>query len=503
MRHGKRLFSTVLILTTFAAGTTATAAAPIALHPENPHYFLWRDKPAVLVTSAEHYGAVLNLDFDFNRYLAELQKHGLNLTRTFSGTYVELPHSFGITGNPLSPEPARYITPWARSSTPGINDRGPKFDLTQWDPAYFERLKDFMSAAAQAGVVVEFTLFCTLYEDPLWNASPMYVDNNVNGVGTCPRQEVFKLMHDDLTQVQLAVTRKLVQELHSFDNLIYEVCNEPYVDDCVNLEWQHRIVDAIVEEETQLGSRHLISMNIANQKARVDSPNPHVLVLNFHYAYPPETVAMNQDHNRVIGDNETGFRGKEDFPYRSEGWDFLLAGGALFNHLDWSFTPPHPDGDFTSFDSPGGGGPAIRQQVAVLKRFLEEFDFVRMQPDASLASALPKGFSLQLLAEPGMAYALYLRAREGAPEDGAKRPVEFLLELPAGAYAVEWLDPKSGERSAGEALNHAGGPCRLVTPPFLEDVALALRRHPAASTAPESGSEPGTRRAHTRKNNRG
>ena len=31
------------------------AAEPITLHPENPHYFLFRGKPAVLITSGEHY----------------------------------------------------------------------------------------------------------------------------------------------------------------------------------------------------------------------------------------------------------------------------------------------------------------------------------------------------------------------------------------------------------------------------------------------------------------
>ena len=46
---------------------------PISLQPENPHYFLFRGKPAVLITSAEHYGAVLNQDFQFAPYLDELQ----------------------------------------------------------------------------------------------------------------------------------------------------------------------------------------------------------------------------------------------------------------------------------------------------------------------------------------------------------------------------------------------------------------------------------------------
>ena len=40
------------------------AAQPLALLPANPHYFVYRGKPTVLVTSGEHYGAVLNGKFD-------------------------------------------------------------------------------------------------------------------------------------------------------------------------------------------------------------------------------------------------------------------------------------------------------------------------------------------------------------------------------------------------------------------------------------------------------
>ncbi len=50
----------------------AAFSTPLALHPENPRYFLFRGKPTVLVTSGEHYGAVLNLDFDYVRYLDAL-----------------------------------------------------------------------------------------------------------------------------------------------------------------------------------------------------------------------------------------------------------------------------------------------------------------------------------------------------------------------------------------------------------------------------------------------
>src|SRR3954467_4270704 len=130
-----------------------SASQPLSLHPENPHYFLFHEKPAVLITSGEHYGAVLNLDFDYLTYLNTLRKDGLNLTRTFSGAYVEPSGAFNIARNSLAPNVGRFICPWARSSEPGYPNGGNKFDLSKWDPAYFKRLTDFVSHASRRRIV--------------------------------------------------------------------------------------------------------------------------------------------------------------------------------------------------------------------------------------------------------------------------------------------------------------------------------------------------------------
>src|SRR5215471_16297416 len=130
-------------------------AAPLALHPDNPHYFLWRGKPTIIITSGEHYGAVLNLDFDYAKYLRTLASAGLNGTRTWAGPYCESPSAFNIASNSLAPLPSRFICPWARSAQPGYANGGNKFDLTRWDKAYFERMKDFMTQASKRGIVVE------------------------------------------------------------------------------------------------------------------------------------------------------------------------------------------------------------------------------------------------------------------------------------------------------------------------------------------------------------
>ena len=102
----------------------------------------------------------------------------------------------------------------------------------------------------------------------------------------------------------------------------------------------------ITDAQKQHAQPKLISQNIANGAAPVVNPHPAIAIFNFHYASPPNAVEMNYHLNKVIGDNETGFRGTNDAPYRMEGWDFIMAGGGLYNNLDYSFTVGYEDGTF-------------------------------------------------------------------------------------------------------------------------------------------------------------
>lgn len=442
---------------------------PLALHPDNPHYFLFRGKPTVLVTSGEHYGAVLNLDFDYVRYLDALQRDGLNLTRTFSGAYVEPEGAFKIAQNTLAPAPHRFICPWARSDTPGYANGGNKFDLNRWDAAYFKRLQDFVAQASRRGVVVEMNLFCPFYDEAQWKLSPMNALNNVNGVGSVPRNDVYTLdKNGGLLAVQEKMVRKIVTELKDFDNVYYEICNEPYFGG-VTMEWQRRIADVIVDTEKSFPHKHLISMNVANGKAKVENPHPAISIFNFHYASPPDTVAMNYALNKVIGDNETGFKGTGDTHYRMEGWEFILAGGGLYNNLDYSFTVGHEDGTFAYPNTqPGGGSAALRQQLRILKDFVHSFDFIRMRPDNSIfKGGLPEKARARALVEAGKQYAIYVF--------GGKQ-VNLTLEMPAGTYRAEWVNPLTGAVDKRETVKHSGGAVTLSSPPYAEDVALRMVR---------------------------
>jgi hypothetical protein len=341
-------------------------------------------------------------------------------------------------------------------------------DLDRFDPAYFERLEAFLTAAGERGIVVELVLFCPFYEPVLWDIDPMNARNNVNGVGDVPREKALTLDNGGLLEKQMALVRRIVEALRDYDNLYYEICNEPYFVG-VTLDWQRRVAATIVEAERDFPHKHLIAQNIANDKAVIRDPDLNVSIFNFHYASPPETVAMNWDLNRPIAFDETGFKGTADRTYRRQGWEFLLAGGSVFSHLDYSFTPEHEDGTAKVEDpTPGGGSRALREQLSLLRRFVEGFEFLRMKPDRSavkVAGGIDPETPLYALVEPGRQYAVYVPT-------GPR--VELTIDLPPGHYSAEWIDAVTGRSLARQEVEAKGGAVPFASPEFAEDAALRV-----------------------------
>ena len=179
---------------------------------------------------------------------------------------------------------------------------------------------------------------------------------------------------------------------------------------------------------------------------------------------------MNFGLNKAIGDDETGFRGIHDRPYRIEAWDFLVAGGAIFDHLDYSFTTDHEDGTAKIVDpTPGrrraGDPPAVSDPQAVHRG-------IRLREDGAgqegrRSPVRPRRRSVRALSEPGRAYAIY--------GHGGKK-LELSLELPAGRYQAEWLNPAHGKIGKSEQLETRGKRLEISSPEYEDDVALSIRR---------------------------
>ena len=311
----KRNLHAIALLCVIAVSLPARAqqhVAPIRLHPRNPHYFEWRGKAIALVTSAEHYGAVINADFDYHKYLQTLQRDGMNYTQVFAGTYVEPPGAFGIGRNTLAPAPGKFLAPWARSDQPGYAGGGNKLDLERFNDEYLARLKDFLTEAGKCGVVVELTLFCSTYGEQQWKVHPFNPANNVQAFAV-PDWKSLHVNSWRAMQYQENLVRWLVRELNGFDNLIYAIQNEPWADnhtmgEVINpyladrnagwpnavqvttkasVEWQASIARILRETEMRLPGRHLVAQNVTNFRLAVTPADlaEGVSVVNFHYAY--------------------------------------------------------------------------------------------------------------------------------------------------------------------------------------------------------------------------
>lgn len=460
---------------------------PIQLHPDNSHYFLYKGKALALITSAEHYGALLNLDFDYQAYLRTLANEGMNYTRIFTGSYFEIPgESFGIQKNTLAPLPERVTTPWPKVSDDSGQER---YDLSQWNPQYFERLDGFMKLAESLGIVVEVTFFSSIYRDEHWDISPQNPENNINISHDIDRKDAQTKNNGELLDFQVAMVRKLVQELNEYDNFFFEIQNEPWSDrtvpvynimnkdelepgdwtfksdfaDEASMAWHDHLIEWIVKEESQLENQHLIAQNYTNFKAPIPYVNEHVSIINFHYAWP-EAVEWNYHYPKVLGFDESGFAGSGDQVYRRQAWQFMLSGGGLFNNLDYSFFVGSEDGTGDN-NAPGGGSTDLRKQLKILSDFLHGFELEKLHPDRDLVLSSP-GLIPYVLADDVNSIAMYLRVI------GTDQAV-LELNTGDGSFQVTTLDPVSGATTDLGTQEAVKGKLSLALK--LPDGELALR----------------------------
>jgi hypothetical protein len=194
---------------------------------------------------------------------------------------------------------------------------------------------------------------------------------------------------------------------------------------------------------------------------------------------------MNYGLQRVIGNNETGFDGQADATYRIQGWDFLAAGGGLYNNLDYSFSVGHEDGSFR-YDAaaPGGGSPALRKELGILSTFFNSLDLVHLHPIEALAkSSEPNAPTLRSIAVPGRDYVVYVYHAHTDPKakpkyivDSAVHRDKLSVDFPPGNYEQYWLNTRTGATEGKKRFHHSGGERTFESPAYSEDVVLRIRR---------------------------
>ncbi len=470
-------------------------AEPVKTDPVNPHYYSFRGRPILLITSAEHYGAVLNKAFDYVAYLDALKANGLNYTRIYPGALFE-PVGKYMTGNTLGPRPSNLILPWARSGQPGYMLGGNKFDLDRWDEAYFARLRDFLHQADERGIVVEICFYNSQYSDT-WPISPLYRENNVRDEGQCDWRAAQSLTDAAVVRREEDYVRKITQEANAFDNVILEICDEAAsIGTGITLAgpWVAHMADVVIATEKKLPKKQLIAQEVEGPfgGAMDFSSDPRFDVVVGQYINGwiageaggemggIRGLDVKYGVNKPIELNETdyyplNYRGDKIADSRVEAWEFIVGGGAAFNQLNGLFTVANP----------AGKHPDDEKMFAALRHlseFMASFEFVKMHPDKPfVAGGLGKDEYYRALSEPGRQYAVYIH-HSGERKTGSYEVApgsygeSLVLNLPAGTYQADWVDPASGRVIESKKVEPQGGNFALVAPKYTIDIALRINR---------------------------
>jgi hypothetical protein len=509
-------------------------AAVIRTHPENPRIFEFRGQPLVLLTATEHYGAVMNRPFRFERYLADAAEKKITLTRLFT-----LFRELQGTCNPYStckPESPDYIAPFLRVGPGKALDGQPQYDLDQRNPEFFERLHRFLGLASGYGIIVEVVLLSNTYNDAVWALNPLNPRNNINGLAEMQWPEYMSLRHDRLHARQAAHVRTIVEETNAYDNVIYEICNEPGgnvkqpgspTTDEVNA-WQAALAQVIRQTEAALPNRHLIAgqeafayslpdesqrtgpdvHQFADQTVATLSPfdvvNMHplsnMIYRGRHYdlgqfmagslrlrnlrqycldlQHEPKPLNLDEDNAASQYKDPAGWT-----IHRKRAWTTLLCGG----HYDYI--------DFSIINYCETGTPESQRHIRTWMKHLSEYihsvDLVSARPAPQVVREQPQHTVPSVLAVAGADYSIYLADDREWDTPGAGETLrgELVCALPEGDYEVACYSPTTGLYSPWSPWR--GGPqARLDVPPFTHDMVLRLRRRrgtPAQPSAPAAG----------------
>jgi hypothetical protein len=322
-----------------------------------------------------------------------------------------------------------------------------------------------------------------MYEDR-WMAQPLNHANNIQGIGSLEYKLFTTLADKPLVDVQTKYVRKIASALIDFDNVIYDISDEPEMEGQNSWPWNSALLDALIAVDQH---KHIYG-ETAHSATPDFTKDSRTSWIPTEYISPMErTLDENYGDDKPIIDVETAWYPLWYGPTpveetRVEGWYAMVGGLAGMIHLNGDFSTSNPSGQGTSTQK------EILPQKRALMMFMHSLDFLQMKKYTDFrvgdAKVLARG-----IAEPGKQYALYLFHGSRKWEDWSQGPTatrfnisanwftdRVALDVPTGAYRVEWVNPASGAVIESSTLDCRGGETALETPRYYVDIALPMKR---------------------------
>ena len=438
---------------------------PIQPYGENPWYWAYEGEPVVLIGGSDD-------DNLFQWTGEELTAH-LDLLASLGGNYVR---------NTMSDRDEEDVYAFEEI------EEG-RYDLDQWNDAYWDRLAFFLQETSERDIIVQLTLWdhFDFHEGHPWHPS-----SNVNyGPEVIDEEEEFYggSVPDENEEI-LTYQRRYVDRILSitlrYGNVLYNINNEGSEPQAWDAYWASYIKEQAAEQGREIHVTSMIfdpssSVRLAmtrrdlytyteisqnNQDSRGGrGPAHYANIMDWREKLESNPMPMNnvKIYGAGVGQNYSAGTGQEAI---ARFWRNIFAGSA-------SSRFHRPEGNWGI-----GLHEHAQTNLKAMSMLLEEFDIFETRPHNDLLSSYvaPSGGSMEAycLADIGQVYAVYF------PEG------RYTIDLDPWVFVdrlrVKWLDIDGGTWSEEEIVpvewegdvdqwGHRGR-VRLTTPSNAPSVAL-------------------------------
>jgi len=465
-------------------GAVASAAAPAIAGPltrsGSSRFFTDPSGRAIYLAGSQTWDDFQDTDqsnnpqpFDFNAYVNFLVGHGQNATILW---HKDLPRycNWGAGGTwNMGP------FPWPRTGPGNATDGKPKFDLSQFDQSYFDRLRSRATMLNQNGIYAVVQLFdgLGLLANRCSNDGfPLSGPNNVNGIDDGGGTGSMTMGGPNaITNVQDAYVRHAVDTLNDLPNVLWQVSEEAPGN---SMWWQNHMIDLLHSYEAGKPLQHVVGDAVLTgglddtlfgSGADWVAPSAHIAPIS------------NVGNKTIIDDSDHAYFGMwNDSPQTNRNWiweNFTNGASVLF--MD-PYEIYLSSGNRNICANPSNGvcndvdhrWDNFRDNLGDAVSYANRMNLAAMTPQGGRSST---GYALANTASVGSEFLVY------APNGGS-----FTVNLSntQRTLNVEWLNPSTRARmNAGTLVG--GSIAQNFTPPFSGDAVLYLADSgaPAGPTA--------------------
>ena len=411
---------------------------PLKMLPSNPRYFTDGTGKPVYLTGSHTWESLQDNAghvFDYTAYVNFMAARNHNFMRMWAYEKGE---------NTSYYEPTVYVQlPCG------------KYDTTQFNQAYFDRLRSRVIEAGNKGIYVSIMLFqgWSIYNHGYGNPWPLHAyhaANNINGIngdvnGDGQGREVHSLAVPAITQLQEKYVQKVIDTVNDLNNVLYEITNEsPFG----SLDWQNYLAAYIKKYEAAKPKQHPVGITAfdgappGSMRGMLSSQADWISPENDGSADYVGDPPAGTGAKVIITDNDhLGNIDGHAWVWRS----FMRGLNVIYmddTSNNWGVAPARDD---------------IRNALGHTRTYANRLNLAAVSPRGDLTS------TRYALANPGSEYLVY--------QPGTS---SFTVNVQAGAYQVEWFNASNGQTSSGGSMTMSSGGSCSFTPPFAGDAVLYL-----------------------------